>query len=91
MRRRPLTAKILRMLFRILRTSLGKPCWWHGGAAAAIVAVLFAWEGVALACPFCGGRGAEGLLQNLLMVAVFGFIARGIWRARNRRHGGRRH
>ena len=59
--------------------------------AAALVAVFFAWEGSALACPFCGGRGAEGLLQNLLMVAVFGFIARAIWRSMKRRDGGRRH
>ena len=42
-------------------------------------------ERLAAACPFCGGKGASGLLENLIMVAVFWFGARSLRRAAKRR------
>ena len=46
---------------------------------------LVAFERLAQACPFCGGKGASGLLENLLLVAAFWFGARALMRAAKRR------
>ena len=46
---------------------------------------LLALERLAHACPFCGGKGASGLLENLLLVAVFWFGARALMRAAKER------
>jgi hypothetical protein len=50
-----------------------------------VAAVLLSAEGDALGCPFCGGKGASGLLENLLLVAGFWFGARALMRAMRRR------
>ena len=42
-------------------------------------------ERVAAACPFCGGKGASGLAENLLLVAALWFGARALMRAMQRR------
>jgi hypothetical protein len=42
-------------------------------------------ERAAFACPFCGGKGASGLLENLLLVAGLWFGARYLMRAMQRR------
>ena len=54
-------------------------------AAAVQVGVICAFERIASACPFCGGKGASGLLENLLLVAGFWFGARALMRAMKRR------
>lgn len=49
---------------------------------------LAVWLGIpatALACPFCGGKGASGLLENLLLVACFWFAARALMRGLQKR------
>jgi hypothetical protein len=50
-----------------------------------IAAVLLGARGVAVACPFCGGKGASGLLENLLIVAGLWFGGRALMRAMKRR------
>ena len=52
---------------------------------AVIVALLLTLERAAVACPFCGGKGANGLLENLLLVAGLWFGARALMRAMKRR------
>jgi hypothetical protein len=47
--------------------------------------LLAVFEQVASACPFCGGKGASGLFENLLLVAALWFGARGLMRAMQRR------
>ena len=47
--------------------------------------LLFAFERFAAACPFCGGKGASGLFENLILVAGFWFGARALMRAMQRR------
>jgi len=50
--------------------------------------ILALWLGIpasALACPFCGGKGATGLFENLLLVAGFWFGARAVMRALQKR------
>ena len=54
-------------------------------AAALQLGLLCAFERLAAACPFCGGKGASGLLENLLLVAAFSFGARALMRALKRR------
>ena len=46
-----------------------------GGKAAGQIALLCTFEGLASACPFCGGKGANGLLETLLLVALSGSAA----------------
>jgi hypothetical protein len=48
-------------------------------------ALLLAFERAAAACPFCGGKGASGLLENLLLVAALWFGARALMRSLQRR------
>lgn len=50
-----------------------------------VLGALYAWEGSAFACPFCGGKGASGLLENLLLVAGLWFGARSLMRALQKR------
>ncbi len=52
-----------------------------GKIAAVQLVLLAAFERVASACPFCGGKGASGLLENLLLVAALWFGVRGMMRA----------
>ena len=52
-----------------------------GKIVAAQLVLLAAFERVASACPFCGGKGASGLLENLLLVAALWFGVRGMMRA----------
>jgi hypothetical protein len=47
--------------------------------------LLATFERFAHACPFCGGKGASGLLQNLILVGAFWFGARALMRAAKRR------
>jgi len=47
--------------------------------------LLAALERIAFACPFCGGKGASGLFENLLLVAALWFGARALMRAMKRR------
>ena len=54
-------------------------------AAAMQLGFICAFERLASACPFCGGKGASGLLENLLLVAAFWFGARALMRAMKRR------
>ena len=68
----------------------GPHIWGHGGArmtriALAQLGLLVAFERLAHACPFCGGKGASGLLENLLLVAAFWCGARALMRAAKRR------
>jgi len=49
------------------------------------VAPSLAFERAAVACPFCGGKGASGLVENLLLVAVLWFGARALMRSLHRR------
>ena len=53
--------------------------------AVAQVVLVAAFEGLAAACPFCGGKGASGPLENLVLVAGFWFGARALMRAMKRR------
>jgi hypothetical protein len=46
---------------------------------------ILAFERTASACPFCGGKGASGLLENLLLVAGLWFGMRALMRAMQRR------
>ena len=50
-----------------------------------IVAASFVLERAAAACPFCGGKGATGLAENLLVVVGLWFGARALMRAMQRR------
>lgn len=54
-------------------------------AAAVQLGLVGAFERLAFACPFCGGKGAGGLVENLLLVAVLWFGARALMRAMKRR------
>lgn len=54
-------------------------------AAAVQLALLCAFERLATACPFCGGKGASGLFENLILVGAFWFGARSLMRAMQRR------
>lgn len=54
-------------------------------AAAIQLVVICALEGLAGACPFCGGKGASGLFENLILVAALWFGARAFMRAMQRR------
>jgi hypothetical protein len=47
--------------------------------------LVAAFERLASACPFCGGKGASGLFENLLLVAGLWFGARALMRAMKRR------
>jgi hypothetical protein len=47
--------------------------------------VLLGFERMASACPFCGGKGASGLFENLLLVAGLWFGARALMRWMQRR------
>jgi hypothetical protein len=51
-----------------------------GTRLVVITALLLGTPAVALACPFCGGKGASGLLENLLLVAGLWFGARSLMR-----------
>jgi hypothetical protein len=53
--------------------------------AALQIGLLCAFERLAAACPFCGGRGASGLLENLIVVAGLWLGARAMLRASKRR------
>ena len=58
-----------------------------GKGAVSSLGLLWALERVANACPFCGGKGASGLLENLLLVAGIWFVGRAVMRwAQRRRH-----
>jgi hypothetical protein len=46
-----------------------------------VAALSLAIQGSALACPFCGGKGASGLAENLLLVAALWFGVRALMRA----------
>jgi hypothetical protein len=54
-------------------------------AAAIQIGLLCAFERLAAACPFCGGKGASGLLENLLLVVGLSLGARALMRAMQRR------
>jgi hypothetical protein len=54
-------------------------------AVVVTVCLLVSFERVAAACPFCGGKGASGLLENLILVAGVWFGARALARATKRR------
>jgi hypothetical protein len=56
-----------------------------GEMAIVSLVLLAAFEQVASACPFCGGKGASGLFENLLIVGALWFGARGLMRAMQRR------
>jgi hypothetical protein len=49
------------------------------------ISLPLALERAASACPFCGGRGASGLLENLLLVAGLWWGARSLLRSIQRR------
>jgi len=53
--------------------------------APAPLGLICAFERFAVACPFCGGKGASGLVENLLLVAGLWFGARALMRAMKRR------
>ena len=53
------------------------------------IGLLLGAQRVALACPFCGGKGATGLLENLLIVAGLWFGARALMRFAQRRRRAR--
>lgn len=55
-----------------------------GKTAAIQLALLAGFERIASACPFCGGKGASGLFENLLLVAGLWFGARALTRAMQR-------
>jgi hypothetical protein len=59
--------------------------WAFRKMAVAQLVLLAALERIAFACPFCGGKGASGLLENLLLVAGLWFGARALTRAMKRR------
>ncbi len=42
-------------------------------------------EGTVVACPFCGGKGTNGLLENLILVAALWWGARSLRRSMQRR------
>lgn len=50
-----------------------------------LIVPVLVFPATALACPFCGGKGASGLLENLLLVAGLWFGARGLMRALQKR------
>ena len=50
-----------------------------------VTATLVAFERIALACPFCGGKGASGLLENLLLVVGVWYLARRFMKSMERR------
>jgi len=56
-----------------------------GTRAYLVAALVLGAERTGWACPFCGGKGASGLLENLLLVAGFWFGARALVRAMQRR------
>ncbi len=56
-----------------------------GKIAAVQLVLLVAFERIAFACPFCGGKGASGLFENLLLVAGLWFGVRALMRAMQRR------
>lgn len=49
------------------------------------VLATLAFQRAAAACPFCGGKGASGLLENLLLVAGLWWGARAVMRSLERR------
>jgi hypothetical protein len=49
------------------------------------MSLSFAFERAAAACPFCGGKGASGLLENLLLVGGLWLGARAMMRSLQRR------
>jgi hypothetical protein len=53
--------------------------------AALPIGLVCAFERLAAACPFCGGKGATGLMGNLLVVAGLFLGARAMLRAARRR------
>jgi hypothetical protein len=50
-----------------------------------LIVPILAFPATAVACPFCGGKGASGLLENLLLVAGLWFGARALMRALQKR------
>jgi hypothetical protein len=49
------------------------------------LALVLVFEGAAAACPFCGGKGASGFLENLVLVAGLWLGARALMRSVQRR------
>ena len=47
--------------------------------------LVAAFERIALACPFCGGKGARGLLENLVVVVGLCYLGRRSIKAMGRR------
>ena len=54
-------------------------------AVAMQIGLLCAFERLAVACPFCGGKGASGLLENFLIVAGLCLGVRAMLRAAKQR------
>jgi len=58
--------------------------------AALVGMALLLVEGTAAACPFCGGKGGSGLLENLLLAAGLWFGTRAVTRSMRRRRARQR-
>ena len=50
-----------------------------------LIVSILVFPATAVACPFCGGKGASGLLENLLLVAGLSFGARALMRTLKKR------
>jgi hypothetical protein len=48
-------------------------------------ALILAGERVAAACPFCGGKGATGIFENLMLLGLAWLGIRGMMRASARK------